>query len=128
MQAPRTHRQVAAGARGDHHLARQEARRIGKLLANFRVDDRGGLSPAKKLINDDSPSDGFTKLWELKRLDLTVEAVARRPPYSALFSPAERTKARKRLEDYGYRLETLWAYRELLRVEPGSQGIRARAG
>lgn len=68
------------------------------------LDDRGGLSTAKKLINDDSPSEGFTKLWELKRLDLTVEAVARRPPYSALFSSAERTKARKRLEDYGYRL------------------------
>ncbi len=35
-------------------------------------------------------------------MDLTVEAVALRSPYNTLFSQAERTKARRRLEEYGY--------------------------
>ncbi len=36
-------------------------------------------------------------------MDLTVEAVALRSPYNALFTQAERLTARRRLQDYGYR-------------------------
>ena len=39
------------------------------------LTERGGLATAKYLISTDTPSDGFTKLWECQRLDLTVEAV-----------------------------------------------------
>lgn len=39
------------------------------------VQDRGGLATAKALINSSTPSDGYTKLFELGRLDLSVEAV-----------------------------------------------------
>jgi 5-methylcytosine-specific restriction enzyme A len=67
------------------------------------IDDRGALGACRKLINDNAPSEGFTKLWELGRVDLTVEAVALRSPYSGLFTQAERLKARHRLEEYGYR-------------------------
>jgi 5-methylcytosine-specific restriction enzyme A len=67
------------------------------------IDDRGALGACRKLIDDNNPSEGFTKLWELGRMDLTVEAVALRPPYKALFTQVERLKARRRLEEYGYR-------------------------
>lgn len=67
------------------------------------IGDRGALGACRKLINDNNPSEGFTKLWELGRMDLTVEAVALRPLYKALFTQAERLKARGRLEEYGYR-------------------------
>jgi hypothetical protein len=43
------------------------------------------------------------KLWEFKRLDLTVEALVLRPEWSLLFSEEERQIARKRLSDYGYK-------------------------
>jgi len=36
---------------------------------------RGGVSTAKQLINACKPSDGYTRLYEENRLDLTVEAV-----------------------------------------------------
>lgn len=83
----------------------EECKALGYNPAYFvqMLDDRGGLATVKKLINDNTPSDGFTRLWELQRLDLTVEAVALRSPYSALVTQAERMKARRRLEEYGYR-------------------------
>jgi hypothetical protein len=37
---------------------------------------RGGLETAKYLIKTESPSEGYTRLYELGRLDLMVEAVA----------------------------------------------------
>lgn len=67
------------------------------------IDDRGALGACLKLIDGNNPSEGFTKLWEPGRTDLTVEAVALRSPYKALFTQAERLKARRRLEEYGYR-------------------------
>jgi len=65
------------------------------------VIDKGGLAAAKHLINSDTPSEGFTKLWECGHLDLTVEAVALNPIYAELFTEEELTKARERLAQYG---------------------------
>ena len=65
------------------------------------VNDMGGVATAKKLINDPTPSDGFRRLWEMGRLDLTVEyVVAFETKYRALFTQAERLAARKRYEEY----------------------------
>src|SRR5258707_15610357 len=66
------------------------------------VNDRGGLKTAKYLITTDTPSEGFTKLWECERLDLTVEAVALKPIYRDLFTEEELRLARERLQEYGY--------------------------
>jgi hypothetical protein len=67
------------------------------------IDDRDALGACRKLITHNTPSEGFTKLWELGRMDLTVEAVALRSPHNALFTQTECLKARRRLEEYGYR-------------------------
>ena len=44
------------------------------------VAEHGGLATAKMLINTDKPSDGYTALWERRRLDLTVEALVAEDP------------------------------------------------
>ncbi len=66
------------------------------------VSERGGVQAAKDLLGSSSVSDGFTRLWECGRLDLTVEALVLRPEWNALFDEAEREIARKRLADMGY--------------------------
>jgi len=69
------------------------------------VTDQGGLTAAKRLINNDAPSDGFVTLWERKRLDLTVEAlILTKKEYRSLFTEEERNKARNRLIQYGYEI------------------------
>lgn len=65
--------------------------------------ERRGRQTAKDLINSKHPSEGYTALWELKRLDLTVEAVVHdNPRWHPLFTPDELERARQRLDDYDY--------------------------
>lgn len=67
------------------------------------LDDRGGLSTAKYLINSPTPSEGYTNLYERGRLDLTVEAmVVENTKWHALFTAEEVEKARVRLRKYNY--------------------------
>ena len=47
-------------------------------------------------------SEGFTRLWELKRLDLTVEAIALRPEFAPLFTAEQLAMARERLAELGF--------------------------
>lgn len=63
-----------------------------------------GLATAKQLINDRTVSSGYTALWERGRLDLTVEAVVSdNPKWHSLFTDEELHRARRRLEEYGYK-------------------------
>jgi hypothetical protein len=67
------------------------------------VSEQGGLLTAQQLLWSDTPSDGFTTLWEHHRLDLTVEDHVLRTQFASLFSDADREQARTRLEGYGWR-------------------------
>lgn len=65
---------------------------------------RGGIATAKQLINASKPSDGYTRLYEANRLDLTVEAVVvENETWHPLFTGDELAKARRRLRDYHYK-------------------------
>jgi len=66
------------------------------------LHNSSGVEVARSLTLAPDASDGFTKLWELKRLDLTVEAQVLQPEYRALFTDADREAARNRLELYGW--------------------------
>jgi TIR domain len=81
-----------------------EARKIGYYAKEFfhMVNEYGGVETAHQLVAKDVTS-GFTKLWELKRLDLSTEALILKPEFAALFNENERQKARKRLADYRYK-------------------------
>ncbi|PTU27716.1 hypothetical protein [Stenotrophobium rhamnosiphilum] len=62
-----------------------------------------GLETARRLINTTRVSHGYTALWELKRLDLTVEALIHdSPKWHALFTAEEIAICKKRLNDYKY--------------------------
>ncbi len=66
------------------------------------VNERGGLQAARDLLHAPGISDGFTKLWECGRLDLTVESVVLQPTWRGLFSDDERAIAQRRLRDLGF--------------------------
>ena len=52
------------------------AKEIGYTASKFfqMLEQHGGLQTARNLINASTISSGYTRLWELKRLDLSVEA------------------------------------------------------
>jgi hypothetical protein len=54
------------------------------------------------MLSSNQVSDGFTALWDARRLDLTVEALILEPEWLRLFTDQEREVARKRLCDYGF--------------------------
>ena len=66
------------------------------------VVDRGGLSSAKHLISGSQLSDGFVRLWEEGRLDLSVEALVLQEPWSSLFTHEELAESCRRLDEVGY--------------------------
>ena len=67
------------------------------------LQDYGGLETARKLIHSRTVSKGYTVLWELKRLDLTVEALIHdNPKWYPLFTTDELNICEQRLKDYGY--------------------------
>ena len=65
------------------------------------LDKRGPVETAKILIRKPGGSEGFAKLWELRRLDLSVEALVIRDEFKPLFTEEEREISRDRLRDYG---------------------------
>jgi hypothetical protein len=81
-----------------------QATSFGYYPHDFRsmVEKLGGILAAKQLINTTKVSQGFTRLWEENRLDLSVEALAVSPQWRALFSAEEIKRSRQRLKDVGY--------------------------
>ena len=81
------------------------AKAIGYTPSKFlqMLGQHGGLQTARKLINASTISYGYTKLWELKRLDLSVEAVVyENSEWHPLFTTEELERCRKRLSESGY--------------------------
>jgi hypothetical protein len=58
----------------------------------------------KMLIHSKKVPEGFTKLWELKRLDLSMENIIQEKEWHDLFTEEDRKVAKKRLSDYGYNI------------------------
>ena len=66
--------------------------------------ERGGpIKTAVDLVMAPTYHEGFTKLWELGRLDLTVEAIIIREPFNRIFSQEVIDIARIKLEKLGYK-------------------------
>jgi hypothetical protein len=67
------------------------------------LHEHRGLATARLLIHSSSVSEGYTALWERKRLDLTVEAVIYdNPKWHPLFTEEELVICKTRLTDYEY--------------------------
>lgn len=66
------------------------------------LEEHGGVETAKRLLRADQPQSGLYKLWELKLLDSSTEALVLKERYRSLFTDVEITEARRRLEELGY--------------------------
>jgi hypothetical protein len=84
-----------------HLLSRQYGYRATYFLQ--MIEEHGGVETARRLIKSAQPGEGLTRLWELKRLDLSVEAYVLHAEYTPLFTEEERRIASERLKAYGYR-------------------------
>lgn len=85
----------------------EEAKRFDYSATYFRrmVVDEDGLSAAKQLLSGNKLSDGFVRLWQEDRLDLSVEALALQEPWSVLFAQEELAEAKRRLVGAEYNLK-----------------------
>ena len=66
------------------------------------VHEHGGVAAAKRLLSRPVAQSGLATLWELGRLDISMEALVVQERWQPLFSDAERQAARDRLSAYGY--------------------------
>lgn len=66
----------------------------------------GGYRAAVTLLAAKEPSDGFVRLWEAQRLDLSLEALVLNPEWSGYFSSDLLAIARKRLKDVKFELSS----------------------
>jgi hypothetical protein len=66
------------------------------------VRNHGGPDYAHQLLRREGTTEGFHRLKQEGRLDLTMEALVLRPEYAELFSEEERRTAAHRLAEAGY--------------------------
>lgn len=88
-------RKKAAEAKRD--LGYDPKQFIGMLSAD------GGYSTASKLVGGKIPSDGFSKLWEKGRLDLSVEALVLETEWIQFFDETILKQAERKLTGVGYK-------------------------
>lgn len=95
----------------DHALQRWFQRLFSETeesLSRMGAAERGSLNVhravemAKRQMASPEPSRGFIRLWEMGKLDLSVEDLVARPEFAQLFTAEERSIARARLVDRGY--------------------------
>lgn len=79
--------------------ARKTAESLG---VRFRPLDEDVLKAAHRMLSGHRESDGFSQLAAKGRLDLSVEALAVKKQFTALFSDEETNNALQRLMDAGY--------------------------
>lgn len=78
--------------------AAYDSKTFRRMLREYR-----GRETAHRLIRTIKPSTVYANLYQLGRLDLTVEAVIHdNPRWHALFSKGELKKIRQRLRRFGY--------------------------
>ena len=81
--------------------ARQQAQQLGVRIRP--IEDGKALETARRCLAGGRDSEGFGQLQTLDRLDLTVEALAVKKAYTALFTDDQVNNALMRLLDAGYR-------------------------
>lgn len=82
-----------------------ESRALGYNPTYFlqMLSEHGAVETARRLILKDSMPEGFSRLWEMQRLDLTVEAcVHDNPRFHPLFDAQTLAACDARLTSVGY--------------------------
>ena len=65
------------------------------------ISEHGEVETAHKFIRKPVVSEGLVTLWELKRLDLSLEYVVLKDEFHELFEEDERKICKERLKLYG---------------------------
>ena len=81
-----------------------EARKINYRPAPFEqmLHDWGAVATAQRLLGSDPPQYGLNRLWDLQRLDISLECVVLKPEFQPLFTEKQLDVARRRLRDRGF--------------------------
>ena len=95
----RTMTELASQLEAAMHEICRESRRLGYVPTRFlqMLNEQGALVTVNQLLASDPHHDGFTRLWDLRRLDLSLECVVPRPVFRPLFTEKELNVARWRL-------------------------------
>ena len=99
---------MSASLEGEFHRAMlnifQAAADLGYLPTRFRqmVHEHGGVAAAKRLLSGPVVQSELTTLWELGRLDISMETLVVQERWKPLFSDEERQAARDLLSAHGY--------------------------
>ena len=80
--------------------AREEAARLGVRMRP--IADADAMKTARRALSGHRESDGFAALEQLRRLDLSLEALAIDKRFTALFTDEEANTALMRLLDAGF--------------------------
>ena len=72
------------------------------------IQESGAVGAAQRLLRTTDVQYGFSKLWELDKLEMSIEAMALKAKYGSLFTPEELATARKRLDKVDYRVPEDW--------------------
>lgn len=85
----------------------REAERLKYYPNRFKsmLDADGGFDTVNRILTSGKPSEGFTKLWELGRVDLTCEAIIVETKWRSRFSSDLIAKAEKLLREVRYPFE-----------------------
>jgi hypothetical protein len=79
-----------------------EAGRERHYIAHYflqMLEEYGGLGTARRLLSNAEPQTGLYKMWELRLINKSLEAVVLKEKYRTLFTKEELTEARRRLDE-----------------------------
>jgi hypothetical protein len=80
--------------------AREEAAKLGVRMRP--ITDADAMKTARRALSGNRESDGFAALEQLRRLDLSLEALVVDKRFTGLFSDEEANTALMRLLDAGF--------------------------
>lgn len=83
-------------------LAALESARQKSDALGVRIRPVTDINTAHRVLSGHRESDGFYKLADLRRLDLSLEALAVKKQFTGLFTDEEANNALTRLLDAGY--------------------------
>ena len=66
------------------------------------IDEYGGVQAAKRLLAKQEIQEGLMKLWGMKLLNQSMEALVIQERFKSLFTDSEIAEARRRLEELGF--------------------------
>ena len=79
------------------HAIRYFPRRFEQMLS-----EHGAVTTARLLLDSNRFHDGFTRLWQERRLDISLECVVLKPIFRGLFTDQQLDLARSRLRELDF--------------------------